>query len=619
MEAALTILAMLPVLAGAPADPRQAPPRTTDTPVSDWSRFTSESFRTTGRRAVRERVLAAAGLLPLPPRRLMHPRIFGRLEREGYAVEKVILETTPGFFLGGNLYRPLQSAPRSRPAVLTPHGHWARGRLHHDDRGSIPGRCINLARQGYVVFAYDMVGYNDTGVAISHRFAQGDARAMLWSVTLGGLQTWNSIRALDFLAGLPEVDPRRIGVTGASGGGTQTFLLAAVDDRPAAWAPVNMISAHFQGGCLCENLPGLRVGSAAHNLEIGAMAAPKPMLMVSCTGDWTKNTPALEGPTVRRAWELYGVPERLQWVQFEAEHNYNRDSREAVYAFFGQWLLGESDASKLREQPFEVEAEEDLLAFAGGRPPAGALTEPQLIEALIAERRAQFQTMLPHDAASLRLFRETYGRALACALAIEPVGAVQASRTGSELVLTGPSGERVAARVTEPAAAAAGITTVAGGGAELAASLARQGQRVVSVEPFRFQPERDRMAAFFTTYNRTELACRVQDLLLAVAWARAQGGPVSLVGAGDQGPVALLAAPFAAGLDRLAAELGGLGYEAGERYLADLWQPGLLRAGGLETAAILSAARETHLSGADGLLAAPIELAAKLEGRSLTL
>src|ERR1051325_10436318 len=100
-----------------------------------------------------------------------------------------------------------------------------------------------------------------------------------------GLQTWNSIRALDFVTSLPDVDASRIGVTGASGGGTQTFILCAVDPRPAVEFPAVMVSTAMQGGCTCENASLLRIHTG--NIEFAALFAPKPQGM-TCANDWTK-------------------------------------------------------------------------------------------------------------------------------------------------------------------------------------------------------------------------------------------------------------------------------------------------------------------------------------------
>ncbi|MGC2661852.1 MAG: hypothetical protein WA324_28165, partial [Bryobacteraceae bacterium] len=247
---------------------------------------------------LRRQILSAAGLLPMPDRTPLHPQVFGRLERRGYSIEKVLLETLPGYYLGGNLYRPVGRSGKL-PAILNPHGHWPYGRLENEPLDSNPSFGISLARQGYIVFAWDMVGYNDTRQT-PHAF--GNPTEQLWSFGPLGLQLWNSIRALDFISSL-DVDPLRIGIAGPSGGATQTMLLAAVDDRLQYIVPVNMVSFMMQGGDVCENAPGLRVGT--NNVEIASMSAPKPMLMPAATGDWTKNMLKEELPAVREIYSLY--------------------------------------------------------------------------------------------------------------------------------------------------------------------------------------------------------------------------------------------------------------------------------------------------------------------------
>ncbi len=188
---------------------------------------------------LRNQILVAAGLSPMPEKTPLHPQVFGKLEEKDYSIEKVLIETLPGFYLGGNLYRP-RNGQAKHPGILNPQGHWPYGRLENEPLYSAPSLGISLARQGYVVFAYDMVGYNDT-IQVPHRF--GSAEQRLWSFGPLGLQLWDSIRALDFLSSLDDVDAGRVGVTGASGGGTQTFLLTAVDDRVQFASPVNMVSS----------------------------------------------------------------------------------------------------------------------------------------------------------------------------------------------------------------------------------------------------------------------------------------------------------------------------------------------------------------------------------------
>ena len=123
--------------------------------------------------------------------------------------------------------------------------------------------------------------------------------------TIMGLQTYNSIRALDWLAGRDDVDPQRIGVTGASGGGTQTFILAAIDPRPAAAFPAVMVSTAMQGGCTCENASYLRVGTG--NVEIAALIAPRPLGMTAAD-DWTKEIATKGLPELKAHYFGYNYP-----------------------------------------------------------------------------------------------------------------------------------------------------------------------------------------------------------------------------------------------------------------------------------------------------------------------
>ena len=245
-----------------------------------------------------------------PSGRRSMPSSSARSRHADYIVAKVYFESLPGFFVTGNLYRPDRRRTVSRRSCRrTATGPTAGSNTRRLNSG--PGRAIGLARQGFVVFTHDMVGYNDSR-QLPHTF--GGRRENLWGLSLGGLQLWNAIRALDFLETLPYVRRDGFGVTGESGGGTQTFLLGAVDDRVAVAAPVNMISLHMQGGCLCENMPGLRIDT--NNVEIAATIAPRPMLMVSATGDWTKETLEREFPAMRSAYALFGAESKVHAVRF---------------------------------------------------------------------------------------------------------------------------------------------------------------------------------------------------------------------------------------------------------------------------------------------------------------
>lgn len=348
-----------------PEDVRLAPPKDLDgyfpfaVPASkeQWERRAEQ---------VRRRILVSQGLWPMPTKTPLEPVIHGRRDQGDYTVEKVYFQSAPGFFVTGNLYRPKGKAGRL-PAVLCPHGHWTQGRFmdqgvdtvrkeiavgaerfEEGGRSPLQARCVTLARMGCVVFHFDMLGYADStqlSMALVHGFAKQRPEAndpVRWGLfspqaesrfqSVMGLQTWNSIRALDFLESLPDVDATRMAVTGASGGGTQTFLLCGIDPRPAVSFPAVMVSTAMQGGCTCENASGLRVGTG--NIELAALFAPKPMGLTGAN-DWTVEMPAKGFPELQRLYELVGAKDRVMLKHLpHFGHNYNYVSRSAMY----QWM-----------------------------------------------------------------------------------------------------------------------------------------------------------------------------------------------------------------------------------------------------------------------------------------
>lgn len=563
---------------------------------------------------LRKQILASAGLLPLPEKTPLHAQVFGRVERDGYSIEKVLLETYPGFYLGGNLYRP-RGRQGKFPAIVSPHGHWSYGRLENQQLSSIPGRSINFARQGYVVFAYDMVGYNDT-TQLPHGF--GGAREALWSIGVLGVQLWDSIRAVDFVEGLPDVDPDRIAATGASGGGTQTFLLTAVDDRVKVSAPVNMISAIMQGGSPCENAPNLRVGT--NNMEIGAMMAPRPLFMVSATGDWTRNTPKEEFPAIQSIYRLLGAEHNLEQIQIDAPHNYNQQSREAVYRFFGARLLGRSGDSA--EKSFHVEQPGDMLSLYLRERPANAVSQQQFIAGRIAEAKRDIERLRPHDAASLSRSREAFRERLTFSLLVsqpapgEVIAQTREKLANGETLLLGRrgKGDRVPAVWLSPAKGnrAAPVTvlvhpegqawvlssSVSNNG--LVKQIVNHGGAVLGIDAFQTgqaRAPRDRSSRFFTTFNQTDDANRVQDILTAIEYARSRSGnaAVNLAGMELGGVWSCFARAMADDTVNLAADLAQFQTDSDSEYAEKLFIPGLRKAGDFRAAAVLISGGKTLL------------------------
>ena len=347
-------------------DERIGPPKTVDT-RRHFPEIKAKTEWEIRAREIREQILVSCGLWPMPEKTPLQPQIFGLIERDGYSVEKVYIETVPGFYLAGNLYRPLGKGKGPFPGVLNPHGHWKKGRLEDLEAGSIPGRCINFALQGMVAFSYDMIGYNDTTQVGMHREFARNPTNLLWNISLMGMQTWNSIRALDFLESLPDVDKSRLACTGESGGGTQTFMLGAIDSRLACLAPVVMVSHSFQGDCYCENAPGLRVEYS--NMELAAAAAPRPQILVAATGDWTRMTLEVEGPAISHIYRLFSAEDNLRSVRFDSDHNYNQTSRQAVYDWFNKTLLHSARPGPVKEIAFKKEPDEALRVFPDNKFP----------------------------------------------------------------------------------------------------------------------------------------------------------------------------------------------------------------------------------------------------------
>ncbi|HUY34224.1 MAG TPA: acetylxylan esterase [Pirellulales bacterium] len=426
--------------------------------VADWEKRAER---------VRRQVKVATGLWPMPGRTPANAVIHGKVDRGEYTVERVYLESYPGHFVTGSLYRP-KGRTGKLPGVLCPHGHWSNGRFVDQGlalakkqivegaerfvncgRFPLQARCMQLARMGCVVFHYDMVGYADSQQIpfdVAHRY--GDPRPQLemmekWGLfspqaelrlqNIMGLQTYNSIRALDWLCELPDVDPARIGVTGASGGGTQTFMLCAVDSRPAVAFPAVMVSTAMQGGCTCENCDYLRIDTG--NVEIAALFAPKPLGMTGAN-DWTIAITGKGLPELKRLYQLLGAEDNVMakpLIHFD--HNYNYVSRAVMYQWFNRHLkLGLEEP--IVEEDFEplTVAEMTVWDDAHPKPPAGDDYERGLCRYLEESSARRLAALAPKDAVSLAKYREVVGGAVDVMIGhgLPAAGKVEFEKTGEQ-------------------------------------------------------------------------------------------------------------------------------------------------------------------------------------------
>jgi len=326
---------------------------------------------------IRAQIREGMELEKIPAKPNSAPIIHTKRVMDGYTIENVAFESMPGIYVTGNLYRPVKKQ-KSYAGILCPHGHGENP--HGRFREQTQKRCATLARMGAVVFVLDMAGQGDSKQT-QHKFSKALK-----------LQTINAIRGIDFLLSLPGVDPQRIAVTGESGGGTQTFLLAALDQRVKVTAPTVMVSAHFFGGCVCESgMPIHKKGDyQTNNVEIAALTAPRPMLLTSDGDDWTKNTPKVEFPFIQKIYALYGKQNLLENVHLPDEkHDYGPNKRKAMYMFMAKHLNLDiktvSDAhGNIDEGPSKVLEQKDLAVFNAEHPrPANAVMGDEAVLKLL--------------------------------------------------------------------------------------------------------------------------------------------------------------------------------------------------------------------------------------------
>ena len=594
--AVLVVLALVTPMTEA-ADPENPLPYHVERPwpfkpqfkdVADWERRAAQ---------LRTQTLVASGLWPLPEKTPLNPVIHGRIDRDGYTIEKVYFASAPGHYVTGNLYRP-KNAVQKRPAVLSPYGHWPGGRFIwksdadakkdidsgaegtlNSARSPLQARCAMLARMGCVVFHHDLLGYGDSTV-IKHREGFDDVEATLRLQSQLGLQTWNSIRVLDFLSELPDVDPSRLAVTGASGGGTQTILAGALDPRVAVSFPHVMVSMNMQGGCVCENAPLLRIGT--NNVELACLFAPKPLGM-GAANDWTKNLETVGFPEAKQIYALYDKQDLVAAKHFDFPHNFNQPSREYMYAWLNKHLnLGWE--SPVEELPFEPVPPEQLSVFDAEHPqPKDALDAAALRKTMTAAS----------DAQALSLSADDLRKALRAMLIYPLPGGDEESLSFDLKKPAKPSG-RLAVWVTAhdqslPESAAQRL--LEGGSAVMVAKLP-------APEPMPVKVKRGTYAGFTLGYNRSRMAQQAVTVIRLLEAARQQDGArsIDLVGTG---PAVLLAA--AAGevpLANTVVDLERFDFDQVKEPSDPRILPGALKYGGIFGFARLCAGGRTLLTNA---------------------
>lgn len=318
------------------------------------------------RRDLRERLLQSVGLLPLPERVPLDVHESEPLDHPWCTVRRVSMQLWPGVYSAGLLYMPKQFRDRPAPAMLCPHGHWQDGNAHPE----VQKRCLHFANLGYVVFSTPQNHYEDLAVGVSHQT----------------VMIWTNMRGLDYLESLPQVDRTRVGAAGASGGGLQTQMIAALDPRVKAATIVGLtcdfrrIMFPDRTHCTCNHFPG--VMQFTDHPEISALAMPAPLQFLTMN-DWTKNFRQESFPAIQELYAANGHADNVECRHFDTPHTYDRPKRNETYRWMERWLRG-------RELP---EAE----------------LEPEEVETLPVAKLTSLQVHIPADKGFAEIGR-IYGR-----------------------------------------------------------------------------------------------------------------------------------------------------------------------------------------------------------------
>jgi len=659
-----------------PDDARLGTQRTLRDEYHPWTPAASKESWEKQAEQIRKRILVSNGLWPMPPRPIPEPIIYGLIERDDYTVEKVMLPTVPGFYLTGNLYRP-KNLKGKAPAVLSPHGHWSNGRFYDAgaegaqkqiDSGAeefeaaahhpVQARMVGLTRMGCVTFLYDMVGYADNK-QIKHADGFRDAQAILRSQNAMGLQTYNSLCALDFLASLPDVDANRLGVSGSSGGGTQTFMLCAIDPRPAVAFPAVMVSTGMQGGCVCENAPYLRLG--INNVAIAALFAPRPLGMTGAD-DWTIEIETKGLPELKQIYSYYDkahLVDAKAYPQFG--HNYNRPARERMYAWMNEHLrIGHE--TPYTETDFDPIPAEELSVFDGSHElPPDATDVTGVRAAMTLYQSQRFAELLPRAKSDLEEYRDVVATAAEVMLDKGVPGREQLERQDHETangdgfeiykLTVGRKGAKeqvpVIALISQNyagegvlwihPAGKAGLFKDDGKPTAAVQKLLDAGYGVVGADLFMtgefieagkepVYPELDENYAGYTlNFNRSLLANRVRDILTVIGAMQADDNvaTVHILGSGEAGPWALLARALAgASVEKTIVDANGFGFSKINEVTDPMLLPGALAFGGIGGLSALAAPHKLTIAGVKNVPISelnPLKIVYKAAGGQLSL
>jgi len=312
----------------------------------------------------------------------LEPRLLGQFQRDGYRVEKLILQTRPGIWMTANAYVP--DKPGRLPAILHVHGHWAGAKQDP----VVQSRCIGCAKLGFFVLSVDAFGAGERGIEPHLGEYHGEMTAATLlpvGMPLSGLQVYENKRAVDYLQTRPEVNPDQIGVTGASGGGNQTMYAGAYDERIHCVIPTCSVGTYQSylsaACCMCEVVPGaLRFTEEG---DVLGLAANRGLMVTSATMDAYQFSVGEARKSFGRAESIAQLisGSAVRHTIIESPHAYNQPMREAMYGWMAFHLKHEGNGDPLPDPKIVTEEPESLRCYPGTSRPDNFVTIPRFAAA----------------------------------------------------------------------------------------------------------------------------------------------------------------------------------------------------------------------------------------------
>lgn len=324
--------------------------------------------------SVQQRIMESFG--PFPEKTPLNARVMKTVDRKVYTIENIIFESRPGLMVTGNLYLP-SVRTKPVPGVIGVCGHSVNGKAEKAYQSFAQG----LARQGYACFIIDPIGQGERlqlltnagksliGPGTSEHIHLGNQQTLVGEF-LGSWFVWDGIRALDYLLSRPEIDPKHIGVTGNSGGGTQTTWLCGVERRWTMAAPACFVTT-FRRNCEnelpadTEQCPPRVLALDLDHSDFLAAMAPKPTIIISQEKDYFDARGSEEAHArLQRIYSLLGKSDATAMQLGSDYHGYSQPNREAMYRFFNQWTQA---ANTDKEPELTIEDDQTLWCTPMGQ------------------------------------------------------------------------------------------------------------------------------------------------------------------------------------------------------------------------------------------------------------